>query len=305
MKAGITGASGFLGSAIIAEGRRRGWSIVAFSRDPDRRIPGVGEVRSLADPGAIDLSELDAIIHLAGEPVSALWTRERKRRILASRVDLTNDLVTAMEEIPRSRRPAVFVSASGIGFYGNRGDEWLDEEADLGFGFLAAVCRDWEAAAARAAKLGVRVVTPRIGLVLGRGGLLARLRPLFRWCLGGRLGGGSQWMSWIHVSDLARCFADCVENDSVHGPVNAVAPNPVTNREFTATYARVLGRPAILPAPAFVLRRLPGGMGSMFLEGQRVEPVVMRSFGFEWGFPDLESALRETESLPATISEKT
>jgi uncharacterized protein (TIGR01777 family) len=305
MKAGITGASGFLGSAIIEEGRRRGWSLVAFSRDPGRRISGVDEVRSLADPGAIDLSDLDAVIHLAGEPVSSLWTRERKRRIHESRVDLTNDLVTAMEEIPRSRRPKVFVSASGIGFYGNRGDEWLDEDAEVGFGFLAAVCRDWEAAAARAAKLGVRVVTPRIGLVLGRGGLLARLRPLFRWFLGGRLGSGRQWMSWIHVSDLARCFADCVENDSVHGPVNAVAPNPVTNREFTAAYARVLGRPAILPAPAFVLRRLPGGMGAMFLDGQRVEPVMMRSFGFDWTFPDLGAALREIESGPAGASEKT
>lgn len=305
MKAGITGASGFLGSAIIAEGRRRGWSLVGFSRDPDRPIAGVDEVRSLADPGSIDLSGLDAILHLAGEPVSSLWTRERKRRIHESRVDLTNDLVTAMEEAPKSLRPAVFVSASGIGFYGDRGDEWLDEDAEVGFGFLASVCRDWEAAAARAGRSGVRVVTPRIGLVLGRAGLLARLRPLFRWCLGGRLGSGRQWMSWIHVVDLARCFADCVENDAVHGPVNAVAPEPVTNRVFTATYARVLGRPAILPVPAFALRRLPGGMGALFLDGQRVEPIAMRSFGFEWRYRDLESALREVESRPARIPEKT
>lgn len=296
MKVGITGASGFLGSAIIGEGKRRGWTVVAFSRDPSATIPGADEVRSLADPGDVDLSELDALIHLAGEPVSSLWTRDRKRRIHESRVDLTNDLVEAIEKITRTRRPAVLVSASAIGFYGNRGDEPLDEYSDVGFGFLASVCRDWEASAARAVKLGVRVVTPRIGLVLGRGGMLRRLRPLFRWFLGGRLGNGRQWMSWVHVSDLARIFADCVENPSVHGPVNVVAPNPVTNREFTDAYARTLHRPAIAPAPAWVLRRLPGGMASIFLDSQRVEPVVMRSFGFEWRYPELATALAEIES---------
>ncbi len=302
MKVGITGAGGFLGSAIMEEGRRRGWSLVAFSRDPSRRISGVEEVRSLADPGAIDLSDLEAVIHLAGEPVSSLWTRDRKRRIHESRVDLTNDLVVAMEEISRTRRPLVFVSASAIGYYGNRGDEVLDEDSDVGFGFLASVCRDWERSAARAASLGVRVVTPRIGIVLGRGGIVKRLRPLFRWCLGGRLGKGRQWMSWIHIADLARIFADCVENASVHGPVNAVAPCPVTNREFTASFARVLGRPAMFPVPAWLLRHLPGGMGSLFLDGQRVEPVAMRAFGFAWQYPDLESALREIESRPAGSS---
>lgn len=295
MNVGITGASGFLGSAIIGEGKRRGWSVVAFSRRPELGLAGADEVRSLADPGAVDLSGLDALVHLAGEPVSSLWTKDRKRRIHESRVDLTKDLVEAIEGVSRTRRPRVFVSASAVGYYGNRGDEPLDEDSDAGFGFLASVCRDWEAASVRAAKLGVRVVNPRIGLVLGHGGMLRRLRPLFKLCLGGRLGDGRQWMSWIHAADLARIFADCVENPSIHGPVNAVAPHPVTNREFTSAYARRLGRPALAPAPAWLLRRLPGGMGGLFLDSQRVEPVAMRSFGFVWNHPELDSALREIE----------
>jgi uncharacterized protein (TIGR01777 family) len=295
MKVGITGASGFLGSAIIAEGKRRGWTVVGFSRG-ERIIDGANETRSLADPGSIDLDELDALIHLAGEPIVGLWTKEKKRRIHESRVDLTSDLVEAMNRIPRTRRPGVFVSASAIGYYGDRSDEWLDEESDVGFGFLPAVCRDWESASAGAEKLGVRVVNPRIGLVMGREGFLKRLRTIFKLGLGGRLGRGNQWMSWIHVEDLAKIFAECVENGSIHGRVNCVSPRPATNREFTTVYARLLGRPAIFPVPAFLLKRLPGGMGSLFLDSQRVEPVVMQSFDFEWTFPDLESALRDVET---------
>jgi uncharacterized protein (TIGR01777 family) len=295
MKVGITGASGFLGSAIMAEGKKRGWTVVAFSRG-EKPVDGADEARSLADPGSIDLDGLDALIHLAGEPIVGLWTKDKKRRIHESRVDLTRDLVEAMNRITRTRRPSVFVSASAIGYYGDRADEWLDEESDVGFGFLPAVCRDWESASAGAEKLGVRLVNPRIGLVMGREGFLKRLRTVFRLGLGGRLGRGNQWMSWIHVEDLARIFAECVENAGIHGRVNCVSPRPATNREFTTVYARVLGRPALFTVPAFVLKRLPGGMGSIFLDSQRVEPVVMQSFDFEWSFPDLESALRDVES---------
>ena len=295
MKVGITGASGFLGSAIMAEGKKRGWTVVAFSRG-EKPVDGADEARSLADPGSIDLDGLDALIHLAGEPIVGLWTKDKKRRIHESRVDLTRDLVEAMNRITRTRRPSVFVSASAIGYYGDRADEWLDEESDVGFGFLPAVCRDWESASAGAEKLGVRLVNPRIGLVMGREGFLKRLRTVFKLGLGGRLGRGNQWMSWIHVEDLARIFAECVENAGIHGRVNCVSPRPATNREFTTVYARVLGRPALFTVPAFVLKRLPGGMGSIFLDSQRVEPVVMQSFDFEWSFPDLESALRDVES---------
>lgn len=297
MKVGITGASGFLGSAIIEEGKRRGWTIVAFSRRVDRSVSGADEMRSLADPGAIDLNDLNAIIHLAGEPIAALWTKDRKRRIHESRVDLTRDLVESIAAVSRTRRPSVLVSASAIGIYGDRGDDWLDEESDVGFGYLAGVCRDWEGASAPTGKLGVRLVNPRIGLVLGREGFLKRLRLIFKLGLGGRLGRGNQWMSWIHLLDLARLVAECVENEKIQGRVNCVAPNPATNREFTTCYARVLRRKAIFPVPAFLLKRLPWGMGHLFLDSQRVDPVVMKSFGFQWEFPDLESALADVEKV--------
>lgn len=295
MKVGITGASGFLGSAIMAEGKRRGWTVVAFSRG-DHAVEGAEETRSLADPARIDLAELDALVHLAGEPLVGLWTKEKKRRIHQSRVELTSALVEAMTRDAGPPCPAIFVSASAIGYYGDRADEWLDEESDVGFGFLPGVCRDWEAAAARAEKLGVRVVNPRIGLVMGHEGFLKRVRPIFKAGLGGRLGTGRQWMSWIHLHDLARIFAECVENSGIQGRVNCVSPAPVTNREFTRLYAGVLGRPGFLPVPTWVLEHLPGGMGSLFLESQRVEPVVMKSYDFEWTHPDLEAALREIEA---------
>ncbi len=299
MKVGVTGASGFLGSAVLREGKTRGWTVVAFSRQPGG-IAGADETRSLADPGSIDLDGLDALIHLAGEPVVGWWSRDKKRRIHESRVDLSNDLVEAIARTPEAVRPAVLVSASGTGYYGDRSDEWLDEESDVGFGFLPTVCRDWESASLKAEKWGVRVVHLRIGLVLGRGGMLRRLRPLFRLGLGGRLGEGRQWMSWIHLHDLARIFADCVEKESLRGRVNGVSPCPVTNREFTGIYARILRRPALFPVPAFLLKRLPGGMGDLFLSSQRVDPVVLKSFDFQWSHPDLESALREIEGRPGT-----
>ncbi|MBP9222411.1 MAG: TIGR01777 family oxidoreductase [Verrucomicrobiales bacterium] len=296
MKVGITGASGSIGSALIAEGLQRGWSIVAYSRDSTQTIRGADEIRSVADLDSIDLSGLDALIHLAGESIVGFWTQEKKRRIRASRIDLTASLARTIEALPRGQRPRVFLSASAIGYYGDRGGEWLDEESDVGFGFLASVCRDWESASAKAEELGVRIVNPRIGIVLGREGFLKPIRRVFRLGLGGRLGKGNQWMSWIHLQDLVRILAECVENDSIHGRVNCVAPSPVTNREFTRCYARILGRKALLPVPNFLLKRLPGGIGSLFLHSQRVEPVMMKAFGFEWEFSDLASALTNVET---------
>lgn len=295
MRVGITGASGFVGRALVEEGVRRGWAVSAFSRDASRDIAGATEVRSLADLAVLDVSGLDGLVNLAGSSISTLWTAERKKRIRDSRVDLTAALVAAMGALPRGQRPAVFVSASATGYYGDRADEFLDEESELGFGFLAEVCRDWEAASAPAAGLGVRVVNPRIGLVLGPGGLLKRLRPIFKLALGGRLGRGRQWMPWIHLDDLVRLLADCVEQADYRGAVNAVSPHPAPNREFASVYARTLGRRAWLPAPGIFLKRLPGGMGTLFLDSQRVEPVMARAVGFQWHYPDLATALREVE----------
>lgn len=294
MKIGITGASGFLGGEILSQAREKSWEVVAFSRSGNP-VEGADETRSLEDRENINLEGLDGVIHLAGEPIVGLWTKDKKRRIRDSRIDLTGDLVQTMAGISRTRRPAVFVCASAVGYYGDRGDEWLDEETDPGFGFLPGLCREWEETAADATRLGVRVVHPRIGLVLGREGLLRRLRPIFRFGLGGRLGSGRQWMSWIHVEDLARLFLTCVEETRLHGRVNCVSPEPVRNREFTQVYASVLRRKAILPAPEWLLKSLPGGMGELFMASQRVDPVVAKAFGFDYSFPRLEEALRDIE----------
>ncbi len=301
MRIGITGARGFLGTAVTAEAGNRGWEVVAFSRNAGKPIEGVDEVRSLADLEAIDVSGLDAIIHLAAEPIVGFWNREKKRRILESRTDLTADLVAAIARLSRSRRPGALVSVSAIGYYGNRGDEWLDEEADVGFGFLPLVCREWEAASQPALKLGVRLVNPRMGVVLGQGGFLKRVRSVFKLGLGGKLGSGNQWMSWIHVHDAAGILLECAANQGIRGRVNCVAPNPVRNREFTSAYATVLGRIAVFPVPAFLLKRLPGGMWQLFLDSQRVVPAVMKAFGFEWEFRDLRNALLNVEGkeIPA------
>ncbi|MCL4164035.1 UNVERIFIED_CONTAM: hypothetical protein GTU68_056129, partial [Idotea baltica] len=252
------------------------------------------------------VSGLDAIIHLAGEPIVGFWSREKKRRILESRTDLTADLVDSIARVSRSRRPEALVSVSAIGYYGNRGDEWLDEEADVGFGFLPLVCREWEAASQPASKLGVRLVNPRMGVVLGQGGFLKRVRSVFKLGLGGKLGSGNQWMSWIHSKDAARILLECAENQGIRGRVNCVSPNPVQNREFTSTYSGILGRIAVIPVPAFFLKRLPGGMGQLFLDSQRVLPGMMNAFGFEWQYEDLGEALREVEGkeLPAEDGEE-
>ncbi|MEM7700204.1 MAG: TIGR01777 family oxidoreductase [Verrucomicrobiota bacterium] len=290
MKIGLTGATGFVGRAVIDEALRRRWKVVGYSRSGGIERKGL-EWRSIADPTKVDLSGLDGLIHLAGEPIVGWWSKGKKAAIRNSRIDGTTALVEAIGSMSRAQRPAALVSASAIGYYGNRSDDWLDEEADVGFGFLSDVCRKWEAAAAPATRLGVRVVNPRIGLVFGDGGFLERLRLPFKLGLGGRLGSGEQWMSWIHRVDLARLLLQSVADDSIHGAVNAVSPEPVRNVDFTRTYARLLRRPAIFPVPGGVLKLLPGGMSEIFLDSQRVEPVVMEAFGFEWRFPTLEEGL--------------
>ncbi len=299
MKIGVTGASGFLGKAILAEAKRREWQVIAFSRNSDASILNCDEVRSLQDPAQADFTGLDALIHLAGEPVVGRWTKEKKKRIWDSRVDLTADLVKNLERLSESERPKTFVSASGIGIYGDSGDDLLDEESDIGFGFLAKVCRKWEGAAMSAKKLGIRTVCPRIGIVLGReGGIVKAMRIPFRLGLGGRLGSGNQWMSWIHIHDAAKVFLFCVEHSSVKGAVNCVAPHPVTNTEFTRVFANAIDRKARFPIPRFLLNRLPNGMGEMFLFSQRVDPVILRAFDFKWEYERLDDALRAVFSEP-------
>ncbi len=283
MRLGVTGASGFLGSAIVKEAVKRGWSVVGFSRNIDSKIEGCEEVRQFSDLEVINLQGLDAVIHLAGESLLGMWTRDKKNRIRSSRIQLTSDIVQEFRDMPRHTRPKTFVSASAVGIYGDRGDVWLDEESDAGFGFLAKVCKDWESAAMEAASLGVRVVTPRLGIVLGKGGgALGQMRRIFNLGLGGRLGSGLQWMSWIHIDDAARAFLECVENKEIRGGVNFVTPRPEPNAVFTDALAGALNRKAIFPVPKFILKSLPGGMHEMFLSSQRVDPVVLKAFGFKW-----------------------
>ncbi len=285
MNLGITGATGFIGRKIIDIALRRGHEVVAFTRTPERAIPGC-TMRRFTLEAAPDLRGCEAVIHLAGEPIAGLWTAAKKRRIAESRVLGTRRVVEAIHAC--AEKPEVFISGSAIGFYGDRGGEALTESAGPGSGFLAETVQAWEAEALRAE--GVRTVLLRTSIVLGKGGALAAMSPAFRLGLGGPLGSGEQWMSWIHIDDLAQLALFAAENLDVRGPLNAAAPWPVRNAEFTRTLARVLRRPAFLRVPAFALRAL-GDLGRTLLASQRVLPASATAHGFGFRFPDLQPAL--------------
>jgi uncharacterized protein (TIGR01777 family) len=270
----LTGASGFIGRALAGRLTAAGHEVRPLKLREEQSVPAC-----------------DAVVHLAGESVAQRWTTEAKRRILASRTDGTRRLIAELEKLPAP--PRVLVCASAIGFYGSRGDEILDEKSAPGDGFLARVCVQLERAADPAAALGIRVVKLRIGVVLGPGGgALARMIPAFRLGVAGRLGSGRQWMSWIHLADLLALIEFALANGIISGPVNATAPNPVTNAQFTAGLARALKRPAFVPAPAFALKLMFGEMASMLLEGQRVLPRAALEAGFSSSYPELGPALR-------------
>ncbi len=286
----IAGASGFLGRQLTGRLQQRGYAVLPISR---RAAPGVvawDPARGSLDPRA--LQGVSAIINLAGANISrGRWTDARKRELLASRLDATSLLVRTIEAIPAP--PPVLVSVSGVNYYGDRGDELVDEDSPPGHDFLADLCLRWEAAAAPARQAGVRVVVPRIGVVLDAGGgALGRLLPFFRAGLGGRVGNGRQWMSWIAIDDVLGAFVHLLEHP-VEGPVNFVAPFAVRNQEFTAALARVLHRPAIVPVPRLPLRLVFGELvDAVLLAGQHVEPVRLAESGFAFRFPSLEPALR-------------
>jgi uncharacterized protein len=285
MNIGITGGTGFVGRAVCRAIEARGDGIVLFSR---RAGPGR---RSFSITTPPDVSGCDGIVHLAGEPIVGLWTREKRRRILESRVEGTRRLVEGIASA--AVKPRVLVSASAIGFYGDTGDRVTDETSPAGSGFLAEVAQAWEAEAAKAESLGLRVVRLRIGFVMGgQGGAMRFLKPLFRLGLGGRLGSGRQWMSCIEVGDLAAIIADCLHDDAVRGAVNAVMPHPVTNREFTAEVARACRRPAIVPAPSLLLRFFLGDLSHLLLDSQRILPAVLTRRGFAYGCPTVGTAVR-------------
>jgi uncharacterized protein len=276
MKVAITGGSGFIGRAVAERLRASGQSVVAVS------------LRSTPNPD--DFAGCRAVVHLAGEPVAQRWTTGARERILDSRIQGTRSLVAALRHQP----PAVLVSASAIGYYDSRGDEILTESSPAGSDFLAQVALGWEREARAAETSGVRVVTPRIGVVLGPGGgALAKIATPFRLGVGGRLGSGEQWMSWIALDDLVSLLEFAVMNATLRGPMNAVAPNPVTNADFTRELAAALHRPAIFPVPAFALKVLFGDMSQMLLGSQRVIPEAALRAGFRFRFTEAGEALRQ------------
>jgi len=237
------------------------------------------------------LPRLDAIIHLMGEPIAQRWTPEVKDRIRRSRIDSTRQLVTAIAAL--RHKPSILVSASAVGYYGNRGEEILSEASMPGVGFLPDVCINWEYEAMRARELGLRVVMVRIATVLGKdGGALPKMLTPFRWGVGGRFGDGRQWMSWIHVDDLVRLLL-CSADMNVSGPLNGASPNPVTNAEFTRTLARAVHRPALFPIPRFALNVALGEMSGFLFDSLRVVPTEVESSGFRFDYTELAGALAQ------------
>jgi hypothetical protein len=288
---GITGGTGFIGGAVRQAVLTRGDEVILFSRRG-------GEGRrcfSLTQP--LDVSRCEGLVHLAGESIIGLWTREKRRKILESRVEGTRRLVEGIAAAPV--KPQVLVSASAVGFYGDTGERIADEDSTAGTGFLAEVAQAWEEEARKAEQYGVRVVRLRIGFVLGRdGGAMKLIKPVFRAGLGGRLGSGRQWMSCIEIEDLAAMVVECLCNESISGPVNAVMPDPVTNALFTKEAARAARRPAAFPAPAFALRLGLGDLSHLMLDSLRIVPKRLTELGFAFRFANVGAAMDEVFRRP-------
>ncbi len=296
MRIGITGATGFLGRHVIRQAQGIGQELIAYSRS-QLGLPVLLAKETLTQPKTapheLPETKLDALVHLAGESLMGLWTAQKRERIWQSRVEFTQGLVKHLGTWKAENRPQVLVCASGAGFYGDRGDEVLDESSPSGAGFLAELCVEWEKAAKEAENLGMRVVMLRTGMVLGPdGGAFPLLKRVFGFGLGGRLGNGRQWMPWIHVEDAARLILRAVDHDDLRGPINLTAPQAVTNAEFTATLAKALHRPAFFHAPAFAMRLLLRGMADeMLLGSQPVNPRVATDSGYTFTHPTLADAL--------------
>jgi len=294
MKILVSGSHGLVGKALTRSLTGDGHEVVRLVRR--ERTVGAPEVEWHPEHGrlhAAQLEGIEAVVHLAGENIaSGRWTTEKKRAIRESRVQGTTLLSDALARL--STPPAVFLSASAIGYYGDRGDELLTEKSAPGKDFLSNVCADWEAATHSAVEKGIRTVHARFGIILDPNeGALAKMLPPFRMGIGGRIGDGKQWMSWIALDDVVNGLKFLIEDKSTSGPVNFVAPNPVTNTEFTKTLGRVLAKPTFFPVPAFGARLVFGEMAdALLLSSQKVEPAVLEDKGFLFSWPTLELAIR-------------
>jgi len=289
MKCVISGGTGFLGRRVVERLKQDGHQVGVWSRKaaaPYNWDPLSGAPSPQSVDGA------DVVIHLAGETVAQRWNDKVKQRIRDSRVRGTHSLVDTIAAV--QNRPKVLVSASAIGFYGDRGDEILTETSAGGSGFLVDVCREWESEADRAQALGLRVVKLRIGFVLGKeGGAMAQMLPAFRLGVGGRLGSGQQWMPWIHAADVVEMVAHAATNAGVSGVWNATSPNPVRNSDFTRELAHAVHRPAIFPVPPFALKILFGELAQHMMDSARVIPEAALKAGFRFRYPEIGAALRE------------
>ena len=297
----ISGSSGMVGTAVAARFRHEGHAVQRLVR-PGKQ-PEAGDVRWDPVSGEMDRAAAegaDALVHLAGAPIAeGRWTNARKKLLRSSRVDATRQLVNQLSKLARA--PRVMVSASASGYYGSRGDEVLTEESAPGSDFLAALTRDWEAEAGRAEQIGIRTVILRFGVILSpSGGALARMLPPFRLGLGGRLSSGRQWVPWLSLPEAVGFIRHAIENSSLRGPINAVAPSPVTNAEFTKILGKALRRPTFFPVPAFGLRLLFGEMAEVvLLSSQRMLPKKLLELSYAFQHPELEPALRAVLSRTA------
>ena len=298
MRVLISGVTGFIGSRLAETLTEAGHEIWGLSRDPGKakkKVPQLADAFAwnpvAQQPPGDALDGVEAVVHLAGETVAGRWTAKKKQRIEDSRIIGTRNLIKAFVS---ASRPKVLVSSSAIGYYGDRGDTELAEEARPGNDFLARVCQAWEKEAAGAAELGTRVVIVRTGIVVAAGGgALQAMLPPFRMGVGGPLGSGRQWWSWIHRDDLVRIMQLAIENDEAHGAYNGTAPNPLQQKAFGKVLGKVLRRPAFIPTPVFPLKILLGGFSTELLSSKRVLPYRAQELGFEFRYPELEGALRE------------
>jgi uncharacterized protein len=295
----VTGATGLIGTRLVEALRDQGAQVTVLTRDPERARARLGDVDAVAwdllcEPAPAEaLTRRSAIVHLAGAPVAQRWSARAKRAIRDTRVTGTRNLVEGLRQA--EAYPHILVSSSAIGYYGAHGEEPLDEDAPAARDFLAGVCVEWEAEAARASSLGVRVVQVRTGVVLDRrGGALAKMLPPFRLGVGGPVAGGRQFISWIHLEDLIGMMLAALADPRWVGPINASAPEPVSNRDFSRALGAALNRPAMLPVPRLALRLLYGEMAEIVTTGARVVPAKPLVLGYEFRHPQLDEALRST-----------